>query len=442
MKEVTEHSAWVSWFRHASPYIKAHQNKTMVLGLSGEALASRNLENLIHDIALLNCLGVKLVLVFGGRPQIDKALHDKGFKSTFHMGLRVTQQEMLPAILEAYGRLRAELEAKLSTGLVNSPMHGVSVRVVSGNFVTAKPVGVLDGVDFACTGQFRKLDKSAMRQHLDNKDVVLVPALGYSASGEIFNLGYEQLAGAIAEQLNAEKLILFSDANGVQDSSQLKLKQLSIEQAERIAESDGPQLSKELKSHLKVAATVCRNGVERTHLIAYTRDEALLQELFTRDGSGTMVFRDNYDEIRRAQIDDINGILELIGPLEEQGILVKRSRERIESELDCFFVNVRDNAIIACAALYQYPENNSAELSCFAVAEEYRKEGRGDALLLRILDRAEEQNVENLFVLTTQTEHWFKERGFENAELDRLPGAKLYNLDRNAKVLVRNLQAH
>lgn len=439
VKEGQENKAWVSWFRHASPYIKAHQNKTMVLGVSGETLASPNLENLIHDIALLNCLGVKLVLVFGGRPQIDGVLCEKAIESRFHLGLRVTKREMMPAILEAYGRLRAELEAKLSTGVVNSPMHGVSIRVVSGNFVTAKPLGVLEGVDFECTGQFRKLDTAAMRSHLENKDVVLVPALGYSASGEIFNLGYEDLAGAIAEQLSAEKLILFSDISTLKGPQQNRLRQMSIAEAEALAQSDDPPLSKEIRNHLSVAARVCKNGVNRTHLIAYAQDEALLQELFTRDGSGMMVARDNYDEIRAANIDDINGILELIRPLEEQGVLVKRSRERIESELECFVVNVRDNAIIACAALYLYPENSTAELSCFAVAKEYRKEGRGDAILSRIIEMANEQNVANLFVLTTQTEHWFKERGFEVAERDRLPGAKLYNCDRNAKVLVRNL---
>ncbi len=438
MKDSVSSEDWVSWFRHASPYIKAHQNKTMVLSLSGEALASERLENLIHDLALLNSLGVKIVVVFGARPQIDAAIAGQGASSNFHQGLRVTPLESMPFVLDAYGRLRAELEAKLSMGVINSPMHGASIRVVSGNFVMAKPMGVINGVDYCCTGIFRKLDVDAVNASLNNRDIVLIPALGYSATGEIFNLGYESLAGDVASQLSADKLVLFGAANGVQENLGA-IKQLGIETAKKCLDSLTGAADGEVRGHLAVAINSCLKGVKRAHLVSYCLDAALLRELFTRDGSGTMISADSYDEIRPARLEDINGILELIRPLEDKGVLVRRSRERVESELECFVVNVRDNAIIACAALYPYQENQSAELSCFAVEQSYRKEGRGDRILLEIIKRADSLGIDKLFVLTTQTEHWFKERGFEGVSADRLPGAKLYNHDRNAKVLVRSL---
>lgn len=439
MSDTPVQETWVSWFRKAAPYIKAHQNKTMVLALSGDAMKSPNLETLIHDVALLNILGVRLVLVFGARPQIDELLAIKGQQASFSHGMRITEPDMMPAVLEAYGRQRAILESKLSMGLVNSPMHGADVRVVSGNFVTAKPVGVLDGIDFACTGVFRKLDTSAVDMHLANRDVVLIPALGYSASGEIFNLAYEELASDIAVELEADKLVFLCDENGLKDEDRRLLRQITIQNAFNLVANENWQVPEDQKKQLKVAADSCRRGVKRTHLISYQLDQALLEELFTRDGTGTMVSSDQYDEIRSARLEDVNGIIELIRPLEQQGILVRRSRERIEQELDCFVVNVRDNAIIACAAIYPYPESHSAELSCFAVDKIYRKEGRGDLLLQDVIEKARSQGLKHLFVLTTQTEHWFKERGFVMADAAQLPGEKLYNTNRNAKVMQLDL---
>ena len=430
---------WVEWFRHASPYINAHRNKTLVLAFSGAALQTQNFENIVHDLALLNSLGVRLVLVYGARPQIDAALSLRGLSSEMHNGLRVTEQSALPSVLEAYGRLRAELEARFSMGVINSPMHGASINVVSGNFVMAKPVGVLDGIDFACTGVVRTIDGGAINKHLQNNDIVLIPAVGYSVTGEVFNLAYEALAGDVAAQLLAEKIVFFGQANGLQTDSGSAVKQLSVEHALIALNEHEPPLSSESQQQLKAAADCCKAGVRRAHLLSYSLDGALLEELFTRDGSGTMISQDDYDEIRSATLTDINGIQELIQPLEDDGLLVRRSRERLETELGFFLVNVRDNAIIGCAALYPFPADDAGELSCFAIAEHYRREGRGDKILDAILTRAKEQNLAKLFVLTTQTEHWFRERGFESSSANELPGAKHYNSQRNAKVLFKRL---
>lgn len=429
---------WLGWFRSASPYINSQRNQRMVLALSGEALGHENLENIIHDIALLNSLGVKLTIVFGARPQIDVALQQQSIESIFHQGLRVTTSQSLSPVLEAYGRLRSEIEAKLSMGVVNSPMHGSKIKVVSGNYVMAKPHGVLDGIDMQHTGRVRKIDTDSIHQYLDTSSIVLIPATGYSMSGDIFNLSYEELAAEVAVALNADKLIYLGDETGIVKVAGQAVSQLTVDQALELSSSQSKRSAAQM-SLLKSAVQACQKGVSRTHLLGYGCDGALLEELFTRDGQGTMVSIDDFDQIRMATLEDTNGILNLIRPLEEQGYLVRRSKERLEMELDYFLVEVRDNAVIACVGLYPFPEDQSAELSCFAVDQAYRKKGRGDRLLEAVTDRAKAQNLKKLFVLTTKTEHWFRERGFEMSSSEQLPGRKGYNTNRNAKVLVKHI---
>ncbi len=447
---------WVAWFRHASPYINAQRNQVMVLALSGEALAHANLENIIHDITLLNSLGIRLVIVFGARPQIDSILKKNNVSTQFHLTnhqlLRITSEEMMPYVLSAYGRLRSELEAKLSMGVINSPMQGAKINVVSGNFVMAKPHGVSEGVDLGLTGQVRKIDVASIQQHLQNQSVILVPATGYSMTGDVFNLSYEALAAEMAIRLNADKLIFFGSDSGLKNEQGELLQQLTVKQALHFVDSlDGSspetdttdkssQLEPSQINQLLAAAHACQLGVRRVHLLSYTHDGALLEELFTRDGHGTMVSVDEFDQIRPAKLEDTNGILSLIRPLEEQGFLVRRSRELLETELDYFLVEVRDNAIIACVGLYPFPKDNAGELSCFAVDPDYRKMGRGDRLLEAVTQRALSQNFSKLFVLTTKTEQWFKERGFGPVSPSTLPGDKNYNTSRNAKVLMKTIQ--
>ncbi len=441
---MTEMKEWVSWFRNASPYINAHRSQVFVLALSGEALEHDNLSNIINDISLLNSLGIRLAIVFGARPQIDEELAQEGIHSQFHLGLRVTEETMLPAVLKAYGRLRSELEARLSMGLVNSPMHGAKIRVVSGNFVMAKPHGVNQGVDMGHTGHVRKIELEAITQHLEANSIVLIPATGYSMSGDIFNLSYEELAADIAIKLHADKLIFLGSEQAISATNGTLVKQLTSEEAlsyvdKEKQDSEHLSASRAQLNLLNSAAMACQAGVTRAHILGYTRDGALLEELFTRDGYGTMVSVEVFDQIRPARLEDTNGILSLIRPLEEQGYLVRRSRELLEMELDYFLVEVRDNAVIACAGLYPFPEDQAGELSCFAVDPGYRQRGRGDRLLEVVTERARSLKLSKLFVLTTKTEQWFKERGFGLSSSQKLPGGKNYNSSRNAKVLMKRL---
>lgn len=434
-------AAWVQWFRNSSPYINAHRGRTFVLFVPGEAVASARFATLIHDIALLDSLGIRLVLVHGARPQIDASLDERGIASQFDRHARITPVETLPFIEDAVGRVRIRIEAQLSMGLANSPMHNARLRVMSGNFVTARPVGVRDGFDYQHTGEIRRIDTRAIAAALDAGAIVLLSPLGFSPTGEVFNLNSEEVATNAAIALKADKLIFLGDDDGVRNGSgsDSLLRDLTPQQAQA-ALRDGSVPAGAAARHLTAAAHATAQGVARAHLIAHGRDGALLQELFTRDGCGTLVSRESFETVRAAGVEDVGGILELIRPLEEAGILVKRAREQLETEIRYFQVIERDGSIIGCAALYPLPEK-AGELACVAVHADYQKAGRAARLVEEIAKRACAQGMTRLFTLTTHTAHFFLEQGFVAATPETLPEPRksLYNWQRNSKVFVKNL---
>lgn len=437
-----DNSQYVKWFRHSSPYINAHRGKTFVLMLEGDAIADDNFAHIIQDIALLNSLGVRLVIVHGARPQIDQALNVLNIKSQFHGDLRVTDQAALNAVRAAIGIVKSDIEARLSFGLPNTPMHGARIRVVSGNFVTAKPKGVIDGVDFQHTGEVRRIDRQAIGLQLDQGNIVLLSSCGYSPSGQMFNLAAEDVATQAAISLNAEKLILMGADGGLPatqgqaESDEGVISQISSDELSVLLDS----LTGEHKMHAQASLTAVQADINRVHLLSHKIDGALLQELFTHEGAGTLITGGDYELLRQANIDDVGGILELLTPLEEQGVLVRRSREVLETEINRFKVIERDGMIIACAALYPY-STELAELACVAVSSQYRSGQRGDRLLNAISAQAKAEDKSKIFVLTTRTAHWFMERGFFEADLSALPKERqsLYNFQRNSKIFIKDL---
>ena len=434
----TQNRQNIRWFRDSAPYINAHRGKTFVLMLSGEAAQHPNFANVIHDIALLNSLGIRQVVLVGARPQIDARLQAVGIGSNFHEGMRITDTAALAHVKDVVGSLRADVEARLSMGLPNSPMQGAGIRTVSGNFVTARPIGVVDGVDFQHTGRVRRIDAANIRHSLDNGCIVTLSTLGFSPTGEVFNLALEDVATHTAAEVEADKLILFGGAGGIIDADGQLIRQCDREQARELLQNCKDAEQARL---LDAARRACGAGVERCHVISHAEDCALLEELFTHDGSGTLVSNDDYERSRSASIEDVGGILELIEPLEQEGILLKRSRELLENEIGYFRVLERDSRIIACAALYPYPQDGSGEIACIVTHPDYRGHQRGNRLLEALEQAAREQGLERVFALTTQTAHWFAEQGFVEAGRDALPGQKqsLYNLQRNSKVLVKGL---
>jgi amino-acid N-acetyltransferase len=429
----------VNWLRQSAPYINAHRGSTFVLMLSGETIAHANFINTVHDIALLNSLGIRLVLAIGARPQIEQQLKLEKLESRFHQGLRITSETCLQTVKRAVGAVRAELEALLSTGVINSPMHGASIRVVSGNFVTAKPIGVREGIDFCFTGQVRKVARKPVTHELDQGHIVLLPCLGYSPSGEVFNLSVEDVATQTAIAIHADKLITFCDQPGAQDEQGKLLRELTPGDCASLINSAISTSSQQ--QALRACYQAIHSHVPRAHIISYCTDGALLTELLSRDGSGTLITQASFEQVRPAQIHDVGGILQLISPLEEQGVLVRRSRELLETEIDNFTVIERDGMIIACIALYPFAEENSAEVACVVTHPDYQKSSRASLLLQHVEKQARNRQINTLFVLTTQTAHWFLEKGFSEKSLNTLPEAKqkLYNLQRNSKVFVKKL---
>jgi amino-acid N-acetyltransferase len=432
--------AFVQWIRSAAPYIHAFRGRTFVIAFGGEVVADDTFLGIIHDLNLLHSLGIRLVVVHGARPQIEAILAQQDIASRYAFGLRVTDAETMDCVLEANGQVRSRIEALLSLGIANSPMAGARIRVSSGNFITAKPQGVIDGIDMQLTGEVRRVDTDAIRQRLDDGDIVLISPLGYSPTGEIFNLALEEVATQVAVRMSAHKLVFLMETEGVRKGRQL-LTEMSTREAEALLARSRGKLPADVMHYLPCAVRACDNGVRRSHLISRHFDGALLLELFTRDGVGTMIASAPLASVRNATIDDVGGILQIIGPLEEQGILVRRSRERLEMEIERFVVAEHDNAIIGCAGLYAFPEEKVGELAALAVHPDFRREGYGEMLMNEIETRARKLRLTQLFVLTTRTSQWFLERGFDTATVADLPRQKqaLYNYQRKSQVYRKKL---
>ena len=427
--------AFVHWIRAAAPYVHAFRGRTFVIAFGGEVVADDSFLGVVHDVNLLVSLGIRLVVVHGCRPQVETILAQQGYESRYHHGVRITDADAMDCVLEAAGQVRARIEALLSLGLANSPMAGARNRVSSGNYITAKPMGVVDGTDMQHTGEVRRVDSEAIRQRTDDGDIVLISPIGYSPTGEIFNLTVEEVATQVAVRLDAAKLIFLMDTEGVRNGRRQLLTDLSTREAESLL-ARPERLAPDVRVYLPAAVRACNNGVKRAHLISRLHDGALLIELFTRDGVGTMVAASALANLRSATIDDAGGILSIIGPLEEQGVLVRRSRERLEAEIERFVVAEYDGHIIGCAALYAFPDDRRGELAALAVHPDFRREGYGEALMREIEARARKLKLAELFVLTTKTAHWFLERGFRTATIADLPQQKqaLYNYQRKSLV--------
>ncbi|MGH8682851.1 MAG: amino-acid N-acetyltransferase [Burkholderiales bacterium] len=433
-------ASFVTWFRSVAPYFHAFRGRTFVIAFGGELVAQGRFVSLAHDLNLLHSAGIRLVLVHGSRPQIEAQLRTRKVRSRYHHGLRVTDPVALECVKEAVGRLRVEVDALLSLGLPNTPMAGAAINTVSGNFITARPMGVHDGVDYQHTGAVRKVDAQAIAGCLDVGNMVVVSPIGYSPTGEVFNLAMEEVAVATATALGAAKLIFLSDAP-VLDAGGAVRPELTANEAERLL-AQGTELSRETRTCLARALEAVRAGVERAHIVRRNTDGALLLELFTHAGSGSMITADKLERLRRATIDDIGGILRLIEPLEADGTLVRRSRELLEQEIGRFTVLEHDRLILGCAALYPFPKARAGELACLAVPPDHRGAGHGEKLMGAVERQARAAGMRRLFVLTTRAAHWFVERGFGEAPVGALPDAKqaLYNWQRRSKVLVKPLR--
>jgi len=430
---------FIDWFRNSSPYINAHRGRTFVILIEGEAMARGRGEQLIQDLALLHTLGVHLVVVFGIRPQVRQALDEAGIVPERHQGRWVADQAIMGTVERIAAEQRMWLEARLSLGLPNTPLHGMELTAISGNLVMAKPLGVRKGIDFHQSGEVRRVRSRVIQGLLEKGSLVVLPPLGFSSTGEVFDLDAAEVAQHAAVALSADKLILLGEASGLFDQSGQMQRQLTPAEAEPLLlEADAAD---EPARHLRAACAAARHGVARTHLLSWHDHDALLGELFTRDGVGTMITQHRYEQLRPAELGDIGGLLGLLDPLERGDMLVPRSRERLEHEIDDYLVIERDGMIIGCAAVHAFKDAEMAELACVAVHDDYRGGARGELLLAEIERRARRLGLSALFALTTHTAHWFFEHGFGLADIADLPPLKrdTYSYARKSKILVKPL---
>jgi amino-acid N-acetyltransferase len=440
---------FVPWFRSVAPYIHMHRGKTFVVAISGEAIAAGKLPSLVQDLAMIQSMGVKIVLVHGFRPQVNEQLAAKGHVPQYSHGMRITDSVALDCAQEAAGQLRYEIEAAFSQGLPNTPMAGATVRVISGNFITAKPVGIVDGVDFQHSGMVRKVDVSGISQILNLDAMVLLSPFGFSPTGEAFNLTMEEVATSVAIALHADKLIFVTEVPGIRvrphepESEDNPIDtEMPLDVAEALlAKEPSATQPTDIGFYLQHCVKACKAGVERSHILPFAVDGVLLLEIYVHDGIGTMVVDERLESLREATSDDLGGVLQLIEPFEQDGTLVRRERTEMERDIGNYSVIEHDGVIFGCAALYSYPEKRTGEMAALTVSPSSQGQGDGEKILRRIEQRARAQGLDSIFVLTTRTMHWFLKRGFVQSPIEWLPEARQrkYNVDRKSVVLVKKL---
>ncbi len=430
---------FIHWFRSTAPYIHAHRGKTLVINFSGDAVEDPLFSTLIEDFALLNSLDIRLILVHGMRPQLENKIAANHQPSQIFQHLRITDKHILELAKEVAGAVRISIEAKLSTSLANTPMAHSGIRVISGNFIIAKPLGIIEGVDHQFTGEVRRVDTESIAKNLDAGHIVLVSPIGFSPTGEVFNLRSEEVATEIATAIKADKLILMTERTELLTPENTLIRQLTTQQAKALLE--GSNEKDDAYLHLQEAIRASMRGVKRIHLISRKINGGLQLELFTRQGSGTLISLQPFEDARLATVDDIHGIIELIRPLDARGLLAYRTSEAIEVDIDKFHIIEQDGLITTCAALYEYSKERMGELACIAVHPHYRTGERGDYLLNLIEQKALSKGLDKLFVLTTQSSHWFTEKGFKPAKVTDLPQEKQnnYNQTRRSSILIKRL---
>jgi amino-acid N-acetyltransferase len=406
-----------------------------VIAVGGEVLQGPGANSLVQDCNLLAALGIKLVLVVGARPQIEEELAARGLEPRYHKGLRVTDAPC-DGLREAGQRLDPHrCRSPVFAGAAQYADGRQHHRSGVGNFLTARPVGVVDGIDHGYTGTVRKVDVEALNDALVDADIVLMQPYGYSLTGEVFNLCMEEVAESVAIALQAIKLIYLCDAPGIVDESGELVPELTADEASEWLGA-GRGITEDLGLYLPRAIRAVKLGVARVHMIDRDLDGALLLEFFTTQGVGSVISRERLARMRNARMDDVPAVAGLIAPLEADGTLVSRGRERLEREIERFSVLEHDEVIMGCAAFYPYAEDEMAELACLAVMPEYRRHGYGEQILSYVEGRARAERMKRLFVLTTVTAHWFVERGFVEAGVDALPRVRRenYNPQRRSKV--------
>lgn len=423
----------VSDLRGILTYIPGFREKTFVIALDGTIIADDNFPNLLLDLAVLRSLSIRLVIVHGAAHQIKELAKETGVTISNADGTGITDAETLKVALTAANRITHEVMEGLASN---------DLRAAYTNAVIAHPFGIVGGVDQLFTGRVEKVDIEFLTQLLEKGVVPVIAPLGFDGDGRTFRVNSDGVALEVAEALKASKLIFVTNRNGFARNGQ-KASQISVTEAEEFFKKHKGDMAENMASKFEHSIRACRNGVNRVHVIDGRIDEALLTEIFSNEGIGTMIYANEYQAVRRALKKDVRAIRNLIRESVEQEEIVKRSRMDIVSQLSDYYVFQIDGNIVGCVALHVQPGGEKAELACLSVSGAHENIGIGQKLMTFAEEAAKQKGVKTIFLLSTRAFNYFQQKGgYKEGSPDDLPPARREKYDqsgRNSKVLVKSL---
>jgi amino-acid N-acetyltransferase len=416
-------------------YIPQFREKTFVLAVDGAIVTDENFATLLLDVAVLRSLNIRVVLVHGASAQIRVLADEKKMIASDLTGAGITDAETLKLALTAANRLTHEILEGLSAN---------DLRAASTNVIIAHPMGIIQGVDHLFTGKVERVDTALLQTLLAQDVVPVIPPLGFDGDGKTYRVNSDGVAVAVADALKAIKLIFIASADGLIYQGQI-IRQILVAELDKLLQQNSAGFTPELLSKAQHAAAACRAGVPRVHVINGKVDEGLLAEVFSNDGIGTLIYANEYQQIRPAKKKDIRAIQFLTKQAVEADELVKRTRTIIEKSLGDYYIFEIDKNPVACVALHVYPEQNKGELACLYVSSSHENQGIGRKLIQFIENKAREMNLSELLTLSTQAFTYFQSKGgFAEGTPDDLPPGRREKYEqsgRNSKVLVKKLKA-
>src|SRR5476651_2116319 len=415
-------------------YIPQFREKTFILSVDGGIVTSENFANILLDVAVLRSLNIRVVLVHGAAAQIRALAEEHKIEASNLDGGGVTDEATLKLALTAANRLTHEILEGLSAN---------DIRAASTNVIIAHPMGIIGGVDHLFTGKVERVDTALLQTLLAQDVVPVIPPLGFDGDGRTYRVNSDGVAVAIADALKAIKLIFITSQDGLIYNGQL-IRQMLLSELEKLLQTHSGNFMPELLSKAQHAAAACKSGVPRVHVINGKVDEGLLAEVFSNDGIGTLIYANEYQQIRPAKKKDIRAIQILTKQAVESDELVKRTRAVIEKSLGDYFIFEIDKNPVACVALHVYPEQNKGELACLYVNPLHENQGIGRKLIQFVENKAREIGLSELLTLSTQAFTYFQSKGgFAEGTPDDLPPARREKYEqsgRNSKVLVKKLK--
>jgi len=438
-----KHREQVDLIREVFYYQNRFAGKTIVLKIDYPILNASHFPQLLKDLAMLRATGIEIILIPGAREWIDAVLKEYDIESEYVKGIRIATQDSIPFIRMAAFDVANRLMTLLTAFQANA---------VIGNFIRARGIGVVDGIDFQNSGRVEKILKEPLQQLLDQGMIPIFPCIGWNAAGKPYNLASDEIALAVAEALQAEKLFFVTDSDGFMETrfnlppglvknSDGRVARLSLEEAEEVLNLNAGNPDPDLK-YLALALNACRKGTERAHVVDGRMEGAILREIFSNLGIGTMVYGNEYESIRPMKADDIGDVLRLMQPLMQEGILVHRSENDLMARQADYVVYSIDDVVHACGALHDYGDGQ-AEIAAIATNPVYRHLSMGRKIVSYLVEKAERLGMDRVFALTTRTTDWFEQLGFIETDLDTLPVKKrnTYNHARKSRILALELKA-